>query len=85
MITINEVVKIDAKICDKCGTTYKNVMLHKVVDGAGRIVTNGDCNKKYTIKQKPDLCDDCQKQLNTILDKFFHIGNLPYDPLKMWQ
>lgn len=82
MTTINEVVKIDAKICDKCGTTYKIVVLPKVVDGAGRIVTKGDCNKKYTIKQKPDLCDDCQKQLNTILDEFFHTRELPPDPLR---
>jgi hypothetical protein len=46
-------------------------MLNKVVDSAGQVVIEDPFLKKYDIRQKPDLCMDCQKQLNTILDDFF--------------
>lgn len=75
-------VKIDAKVCDRCGTTYRFIMLNKVVDSAGQVVIEDPFLKKYDIRQKPDLCMDCQKQLNTILDDFFHVRNIPYDPLQ---
>ena len=76
-------VKIDAKVCDRCGKTYRYIMLNKVVDSAGRVVIEDPFLKKYDIMQKPDLCVDCQNKLNTILDDFFHErGVLPPDPLQ---
>lgn len=75
-------VKIDAKVCDRCGTTYRFFMLNKVVDSAGRVVIEDPFLKKYDIIQKPDLCVDCQNKLNTILDDFFMRRVLPPDPLQ---
>ena len=75
-------LKIDAKVCDRCGTTYRFFMPTKVVDSAGQVVIEDPFLKKYDIIQKPDLCMDCQKQLNTILNDFFHVRKVPYDPLQ---
>lgn len=73
-------VKIDAKKCDRCGKFY---IFGNEINSINRaIMDEMSQSNKFTINQYPDLCDDCQKQLNTLLNEFFHIRELPPDPLR---